>query len=37
MFKNIPKEYDNSLKEIEVDMFCNGKVTPDTPVAAIKR
>lgn len=36
-FKNRPTKYDNSFKEIEVDMMCNGKVTENTPVWAIKR
>jgi penicillin-binding protein 1A len=31
-FKNRPTQYDNSFREIEVDMMCNGKVTPNTPV-----
>ncbi len=37
LFKNPPKQYDNSFKEIEVDMYCNGKVTPQTPQAAIRK
>jgi membrane carboxypeptidase/penicillin-binding protein len=32
-----PTEYENSLKEVEVDMLCNGKVTERTPESAIKR
>lgn len=32
-----PTEYENSLKEVEVDMLCNGKVTDKTPESAIKR
>jgi hypothetical protein len=36
-FKNRPTQYDNSFREIEVDMMCNGKVTENTPVWAIKR
>lgn len=35
-FKNLPKEYDTSLKEIQIDIFCNGKVTENTPSGAIK-
>ncbi|MDD3646778.1 MAG: transglycosylase domain-containing protein [Candidatus Gracilibacteria bacterium] len=37
LFLNIPNEYDKSLGMIEVDTLCNGKVTSDTPVAAIKK
>ena len=32
-----PTQYENSLKEVEVDMLCNGKVTDKTPESAIKR
>lgn len=36
LFKNIPKKYDQSLKQIEVDMMCNWKVSENTPKSAIK-
>lgn len=36
-FTNAPEEYDESLKEVEVDMLCNWKVTENTPFAAIKK
>ncbi len=33
-----PKEYDSTwLKEVEVDALCNGKVTDQTPLSAIKK
>lgn len=35
LFKNIPTEYDDSLKEVQVDILCNWKVTESTPSAAI--
>lgn len=37
LFKNIPKNYDQSLKQIEVDALCNGKVSANTPASAIKK
>lgn len=37
LFKNIPKKYDQSLKQIEVDAMCNGKVWTNTPLSAIKK
>lgn len=36
LFKNIPKTYDQSLKQIQVDAMCNGKVSSSTPASAIK-
>lgn len=36
-FVNSPKEYDESLKLLEVDTLCDWKVTNDTPRSAIKR
>lgn len=36
LFKNIPKKKDSSFEVVKVDSLCNGKVTEDTPVAAIK-
>lgn len=37
LFKNKPKNYDQSLKQIEVDALCNGKITENTPISAIKK
>lgn len=36
IFKNKPTKYDTSLKNIEVDEMCNGKVSDKTPAWAIK-
>jgi len=36
LFKNPPKQYDESLKVVQVDALCNGKVDENTPKAAIK-
>lgn len=36
LFKNIPKKYDQSLSQIQVDALCNGKVSSSTPASAIK-
>lgn len=36
LFLNTPTSYDNSLKPIVVDALCNGRVTDDTPPAAVK-
>ncbi|MDD5770190.1 MAG: transglycosylase domain-containing protein, partial [Candidatus Gracilibacteria bacterium] len=36
LFKNIPKKYDESLKQIQVDALCEGKVGTNTPPSAIK-
>ncbi len=36
MFVNLPVEYDNSFKTVQVDILCNWKVTKDTPQAAIQ-
>lgn len=35
-FKNVPKKYDDSLKEIQVDSMCNWLITDKTPSEAIK-
>ena len=32
-----PTEYEGSLKAVEVDGLCNGKVTESTPPEAIKK
>lgn len=32
-----PTEYETSFQSIEVDSLCNGKVTVDTPIKAIKK
>ena len=37
MFAVKPTKYESSSREIEVDSLCNGKVTPATPEAAIKK
>lgn len=36
LFKNTPKQYDESLKIVQVDALCNWKVDENTPKAAIK-
>lgn len=36
LFKNVPNKKDWVFKPIQVDALCNGKVTPETPIAAIK-
>ncbi len=36
LFINKPKKYDNSYKQVQVDILCNWKVTENTPKAAIK-
>ncbi len=35
LFVNVPKEYDQSLQPIQVDLLCNGPVTESTPISAI--
>lgn len=35
LFKNVPTKYDDSLREVEVDLLCNWKVTENTPKEAI--
>ncbi len=35
LFKNVPIKFDDSLKEINVDLLCNWKVTENTPSEAI--
>lgn len=35
-FVNKPTKYDNSFTTVEVDILCNGKVTENTPLAAIR-
>lgn len=37
LFINIPTEYDNSYKQIDIDSLCNWKITEKTPEAAIKK
>jgi len=34
-FLNAPREYDNSLQPIRVDLLCNGAVDESTPISAI--
>jgi penicillin-binding protein 1A len=36
LFKNVPKNYDTSLKTVKVDALCNGLVDENTPPEAIK-
>ena len=36
VFVNKPEKYDNSYQSVEVDVLCNGKVTPETPAAAVR-
>lgn len=36
LFKNIPKKKDSSFQLVKVDSLCNGKVTEETPITAIK-
>jgi len=36
VFVNKPEKYDNSYQSVEVDILCNGKVTPETPAAAVR-
>jgi hypothetical protein len=35
LFLNAPREYDNSLQPIQVDLLCNGAVDESTPISAI--
>lgn len=35
IFKNVPREVDNSLTAIQVDLLCNGIVNEQTPISAI--
>ena len=37
LFLNSPTKFDNSFKTVEVDALCDWKITPETPVAAIKK
>lgn len=36
LFINKPTKYDNSFNTIQIDILCNGSVTENTPVAAIR-
>jgi len=35
LFVNVPRRVDNSLKDIQVDLLCNGIVDEQTPISAI--
>ncbi|MCD5374989.1 transglycosylase domain-containing protein [Candidatus Gracilibacteria bacterium] len=35
LFQNAPREYDNSLQPIRVDLLCNGAIDEFTPISAI--
>ncbi len=36
LFINAPVTYDDSFKSVEVDAFCNGLISTNTPVAAVR-
>jgi hypothetical protein len=35
LFTNVPRDIDNSLKALQVDLLCNGIVNEQTPISAI--